>query len=111
MDESTLTQSPPIQVMDRVLKGFDPYRIPSSVFDKSESTNPADWSTASNDSLFSIQVGNTSFFKDELFTLITSPVAYAVEPDKTSFEFDKISDYTAEDKTYPSAEEQNGETT
>ncbi|KAK8508057.1 hypothetical protein V6N13_055515 [Hibiscus sabdariffa] len=108
-DESTPTQSPPIQVMDRVLEGFDPYRIPSSVFDRSKSSNSADWSTASNDSLFSIQIGSTSFFKDELFTLSTSPVASAADPDRTSFEFDNISDYTVKDKTDPSAEEPTGE--
>ncbi|KAK8547060.1 hypothetical protein V6N13_099804 [Hibiscus sabdariffa] len=108
-DESTLTQSPPIQVMDRVLEGFDPYRIPSSVFDRSKSSNSADWSTTSNDSLFSIQIGSTSFFKDELFTLSTSPVASAADPDRTSFEFDKISDYTVKDQTHPSAEEPTGE--
>ena len=45
----------------------DPKRIPSSVFERSKSTTPTDWSVASNESLFSISVGNTSFSKDHLF--------------------------------------------
>ncbi|KAK4430082.1 hypothetical protein Salat_1308900 [Sesamum alatum] len=53
------TLSPPIQVMDRA-GGFDPDRIPDSIFSRPLST-PPDWSAASNDSLFSIRIGNTSF--------------------------------------------------
>lgn len=49
-------KSPPVQVM----AGYDPNRIPSSVF----SASPGDWSGASNESLFSIQMGNNSFSKD-----------------------------------------------
>ncbi|XP_039003891.1 uncharacterized protein LOC120130800 [Hibiscus syriacus] len=122
MHESTSTQSPPIQVMDRVIEGLDPYRVPSSVFDRSKSSNPANWSITSNESLFSIQIGNTSFsrdqflifksgefFKDEVFTLSTSPAASPPCPAKTGVEFDKISDYTEKDKTRPSAEEPTGE--
>uniref|UniRef100_A0ACD5U8P8 Uncharacterized protein n=1 Tax=Avena sativa TaxID=4498 RepID=A0ACD5U8P8_AVESA len=45
----------------------DPKRIPSSVFERSKSTTPTDWSVTSNESLFSISVGNTSFSKDHLF--------------------------------------------
>ncbi|KAK1387995.1 hypothetical protein POM88_016173 [Heracleum sosnowskyi] len=56
------TTSPPTQVMERPSK----YRIPSSVFARSQSNNP-DWSTASNESLFSIQMGNMSFRKDDLW--------------------------------------------
>ncbi|KAI4988464.1 hypothetical protein ZWY2020_030094 [Hordeum vulgare] len=41
----------------------DPTRIPSSVFART-STAPNDWSVTSNESLFSINVGNTSFSKD-----------------------------------------------
>ncbi|XP_006658487.1 uncharacterized protein LOC102713009 [Oryza brachyantha] len=45
----------------------DPKRIPSSVFARSKSTTPTDWSVTSNESLFSINVGNASFSKDHLF--------------------------------------------
>uniref|UniRef100_A0ACD5UM17 Uncharacterized protein n=1 Tax=Avena sativa TaxID=4498 RepID=A0ACD5UM17_AVESA len=45
----------------------DPKRIPSSVFQKSKSTTLTDWSVTSNECLFSISVGNTSFSKDHLF--------------------------------------------
>ncbi|KAL4639732.1 hypothetical protein ACB092_03G239100 [Castanea dentata] len=60
------TQSPKIQVMDRSV-GYDPSRIPRSVFETSKSTMPMDWSVASNDSLFSLHVGNNSFSKDHMF--------------------------------------------
>ncbi|KAK8667852.1 hypothetical protein V6N13_105332 [Hibiscus sabdariffa] len=120
MHEPTLTQSPPLQVMDRVEGGLN--RTPTSVFNSRKAENLAGWSIASNDSLFSIQIGSTTlsrdqslnfnsadFPKDELFILSTSPAASPLEPDKTSFEFDKIPDYTVEDKTRPSAEEPTGE--
>ncbi|XP_072999886.1 uncharacterized protein [Typha latifolia] len=57
-------QSPPIQVMS-ILDAPDPNRIPSSIF----ATTPAshvEWSVASNESLFSINVGNSSF-RDNTF--------------------------------------------
>ncbi|XP_010527970.1 PREDICTED: putative protein TPRXL isoform X2 [Tarenaya hassleriana] len=56
------TDSPPVQVMDRnAPEGYDPSRIPASVFDRSKSNLPAEWSCASNESLFSIHLGNNSF--------------------------------------------------
>lgn len=55
------TDSPPTQVMDRTAK--PKYRIPSHVFARNKSNNP-DWSVASNDSLFSIHMGNMSFTRD-----------------------------------------------
>ncbi|XWS34194.1 hypothetical protein CRYUN_Cryun21dG0019600 [Craigia yunnanensis] len=125
--ESTLTQSPQIQAMDRQ-EEFDPYRIPSAVFARSKSTTPMDWSIASNESLFSIQVGNNSFSRDhilslksgelfksdEFIALSPSPVAPAVDTDKKSAELDKneatlVSDDALKDKTGPSAEEPIGE--
>ncbi|KAJ4838387.1 hypothetical protein Tsubulata_020537 [Turnera subulata] len=60
--ESSPTMSPPVQVMDRS-SGYDPMRIPLSVFEPSSTT--LDWSCASNDSLFSIHVGNNSFSRDQ----------------------------------------------
>ncbi|KAL0358178.1 UNVERIFIED_CONTAM: hypothetical protein Scaly_1503500 [Sesamum calycinum] len=61
-ESTSVTLSPPIQVMERG-GGFDPNRIPASVFSGPLST-PTDWSVASNDSLFSIRIGNTSFARD-----------------------------------------------
>ncbi|GAU12719.1 hypothetical protein TSUD_122110 [Trifolium subterraneum] len=57
-------QNPPIQVMERQ---EDPStsstnRIPLHVFERDKSNTQ--WSTASNDSLFSIQLGNMSFSND-----------------------------------------------
>ena len=56
------TQSPSIQLMGRPA-GYDPNRIPSSIF-SSKSTTPMEWSVASNESLFSIHIGNSSFSRD-----------------------------------------------
>ncbi|CAN6171703.1 unnamed protein product [Urochloa humidicola] len=61
-------QSPPAQAMSRAPDECpDPKRIPSSIFARSKSTTPTDWSVTSNESLFSINVGNASFSKDHFF--------------------------------------------
>ena len=59
------TVIPPIQVMDRS-GGYDPSRIPSSVFERN--TSPLEWSVASNESLFSLNVGNASFSRENALT-------------------------------------------
>ncbi|XP_057459390.1 uncharacterized protein LOC130750022 isoform X2 [Actinidia eriantha] len=64
-DNPQLKESPPIQAMDR--SGDSTYRIPSYVFARTKSTAPVDWSTASNESLFSIHMGNMSFSNDPMF--------------------------------------------
>ncbi|CAI0560366.1 unnamed protein product [Linum tenue] len=58
--------SPPTE---KVLDDPDCYRIPSEVFSRTKSSTPMDWSVASNESLFSIQMGNMSFTKDHAFLL------------------------------------------
>ncbi|CAL9111444.1 unnamed protein product [Musa acuminata var. zebrina] len=63
-------QSPPVQVMEKS-DPADPNRIPSSIFERSKSTTPMEWSVASNESLFSIHVGNSSFSKEN----VASPMA------------------------------------
>ncbi|KAK4794553.1 hypothetical protein SAY86_012547 [Trapa natans] len=70
----SITQSPQVQVMEKDTNNdFDnngdssspsPYRIPSSVFARTKSTTPQEWSVTSNESLFSIQMGNISFNND-----------------------------------------------
>lgn len=57
------TRLPIIQVMERP-GDFDPNRIPSSIF--SRPSTPTEWSVASNDSLFSIHIGNNSFSRDHV---------------------------------------------
>lgn len=47
--------------------GYDPNRIPSSVFSKP--STPMEWSVASNESLFSIHVGNSSFSRDHFILM------------------------------------------
>ncbi|WOK96990.1 dof zinc finger protein DOF3.1-like [Canna indica] len=51
-------QAPPIQSMGR-LQVPDPNRIPSSIFARSKSASPMEWSATSNDSLFSIHMGKS----------------------------------------------------
>lgn len=67
-DNSPATQSPPVQVMERP---SDPstsaYRLPSYVFARTNTTAPMEWSTASNESLFSIHGGNMSFTGDQFY--------------------------------------------
>ncbi|KAL2335439.1 hypothetical protein Fmac_016652 [Flemingia macrophylla] len=60
----SVTQSPPVQFMSP--PGYDPNRIPSSVFGN-RSTSPMEWSVASNESLFSLHLGNNSFSRDHVF--------------------------------------------
>lgn len=62
------TESPAIQMMDRS-GGYDPSRIPSSVFARSKSNIELEWSVASNESLFSLHLGNNSFSRDHILTL------------------------------------------
>ncbi|XVF58434.1 hypothetical protein PTKIN_Ptkin07bG0066600 [Pterospermum kingtungense] len=52
-------------------EGYVPNRIPSSVFSGKPATT-TDWSTASNESLFSIHIGNGSYSKDQFFMLCKS---------------------------------------
>ncbi|KAL1541689.1 proline-rich receptor-like protein kinase PERK7 [Salvia divinorum] len=56
------TQPPPNQEMERSPSA---YRIPASVFERNKSSAAGDWSVASNESLFSIHVGNMSFTNDQ----------------------------------------------
>uniref|UniRef100_A0A7N0T1P8 Uncharacterized protein n=1 Tax=Kalanchoe fedtschenkoi TaxID=63787 RepID=A0A7N0T1P8_KALFE len=58
------TQSPAVQIMERPGEDASPYRIPDYVFDRTKSTAPVEWSSASNESLFSIQMGHMSFTGD-----------------------------------------------
>ncbi|GAV83921.1 hypothetical protein CFOL_v3_27366 [Cephalotus follicularis] len=48
--------------------GYDPNRIPTSVFGGKPTTSSMEWSVTSNESLFSIHVGNCSFSRDHVQT-------------------------------------------
>lgn len=65
---ASATESPPTQVMDRTpdASPSEAYRIPSSVFARTNTNAAQEWSIASNDSLFSIHMGNMSFTRDNL---------------------------------------------
>lgn len=56
--------SPPVQMMWRSPDAVDPNRIPSSIF--AGPSSPMEWSAASNESLFSIHGGNSSFTRDHV---------------------------------------------
>ncbi|KAJ4909332.1 hypothetical protein Rs2_03953 [Raphanus sativus] len=43
------------------------YRIPAHVFETTASSAPGEWSTLSNESLFSIHIGNNSFSGEDYF--------------------------------------------
>ncbi|CAA2990150.1 uncharacterized protein LOC111400921 [Olea europaea var. sylvestris] len=60
-------QSPPVQTMGRPA-GYDPNRIPSSIFSP-KPTSAMEWSVTSNESLFSIHMGNNSFSRDQAILL------------------------------------------
>ncbi|KAE9590319.1 hypothetical protein Lalb_Chr21g0318351 [Lupinus albus] len=60
----SIIQFPPMQMMSTF--GYDPNRIPSCIF---SSPSRMDWSVQSNESLFSIHLGNTNFSKDHVLAL------------------------------------------
>lgn len=70
---STATEQTPGNGMDaqQTPAVYVPDRIPSSIFSSKPAT-PTDWSNASNESLFSIHVGNNSFSTDQFLTLYKS---------------------------------------
>lgn len=57
------TRPPPFQTMERS-EGYDPSRIPASIFISGTST-PKEWSVNSNDSLFSIGIGRNSVAREQ----------------------------------------------
>lgn len=61
-------QNPPVQVMERPNESgaSSQYVFPSHVFARNNTNAPVEWSTASNESLFSIYMGNMSFSTNEL---------------------------------------------
>ncbi|KAJ0964592.1 hypothetical protein J5N97_025730 [Dioscorea zingiberensis] len=65
-DHQSAQQCPPTVQMMGKYDVPDPNRIPSSVFARTKSTTPMEWSVASNESLFSIHLGNSSFSRDHV---------------------------------------------
>ncbi|XP_057768640.1 uncharacterized protein LOC130988724 isoform X2 [Salvia miltiorrhiza] len=60
-EASSSSPAKPQSQVPSSMAGYDPKRIPSSVFSNKSGT---EWSLTSNDSLFSIQMGNNSFSND-----------------------------------------------
>ena len=60
-------QLPPRQLMERSVD-YDPDRIPASVFG-SRPSSAMEWSAASNDSLFSLNIGNNSFSREQFLMM------------------------------------------
>lgn len=63
------SQSPQIPLAGGRPSGYDPSRIPSSVF-AGKPSSAMDWSVASNESLFSIHVGNNSFSREQYLLML-----------------------------------------
>lgn len=63
------------------LGNHDPNRIPVSIF-SSKPSNPMEWSTASNESLFSIHVGNNSFSREH-FNFFTKSGELILNPNSS----------------------------
>lgn len=90
--EESPTEAPRTQEMERTPSG---YRIPPSVFERSQSSSPMEWSTASNESLFSIHMGNMSFTNDQFCMLRSgevTPSAEASTSDHQIFSYDSAGD-------------------
>lgn len=66
-NDPAATQFPLTQVMERPsdTASASGYRIPDYVFARKPSAAPMEWSAASNESLFSIQMGNMSFTREQ----------------------------------------------
>ncbi|THG21143.1 hypothetical protein TEA_017739 [Camellia sinensis var. sinensis] len=64
LHSTSMTESPHIQVMEGHAD-FVSNRISPSIF-ASKSPTPTEWSITSNESLFSIHIGNTSFTRDQI---------------------------------------------
>ncbi|CAN4079464.1 unnamed protein product [Withania somnifera] len=73
-------KSPPMHNMGHP-PGYDPNRIPASIF-SSKPNNGMEWSTASNESLFSIHMGNNSFSRDQFNMMYRS--GELIKPDEWS---------------------------
>ncbi|CAN1152885.1 hypothetical protein LINPERHAP2_LOCUS19036 [Linum perenne] len=95
-------QSPPVQVMQRS-EGYDPNRIPSSVFQRSSSDAQNDWSIASNESLFSIHVGTSTSFSREQAAFIKAEDAVLKQNEPFSFTAPNPSNETLESPNSPTA--------
>lgn len=61
---SPQTTVPQIPMASGRPSGYDPTRLPPAMF-AAKPSSAMDWSVASNESLFSIHVGNSSFSKDQ----------------------------------------------
>ncbi|KAG5051531.1 hypothetical protein JHK85_004032 [Glycine max] len=79
------TASPPIQVMDRSGR-YDASIVPSSIFETN--TNPSEWSISSNDSLFSIQIGQPSFTREN--ALMYAELGFSRELTKSGEEISTV---------------------
>ncbi|XP_031492857.1 uncharacterized protein LOC116259270 isoform X2 [Nymphaea colorata] len=90
---------------------YDPGRIPSSVFSRHQSSMDVEWSVASNESMFSIQVGSASFSRDHVFNfsksgdlngLISGP-GHSITPEKDTASGDQSPDICSDQNAAPAA--------
>lgn len=78
--------------------GYDPKRIPSSIF-STRSATPMEWSVASNESLFSIHPGNSSFSKENVLLHKSGELAKVEDQPGKSFKPDEPSKGSKPDET------------
>ncbi|CAN1838805.1 hypothetical protein LINPERHAP1_LOCUS35559 [Linum perenne] len=98
------TQFPPIQIMQKS-EGYEQDRIPSSVFLLRNSSDAlvSDWSMNSNDSLFSINVGNGHSFSKEKEAVINSETITEVSKSQELFSFTPPRSENPESPSSPTA--------
>ncbi|BFG26540.1 hypothetical protein CerSpe_128140 [Prunus speciosa] len=115
-------QASQLQTMGRPA-GYDPSRIPTSIFASKPSTG-MDWSVASNESLFSLHVGNNSFSREQFsmlyksgeltypdeFFYIPTPLPTVTEAETVEMKIHNVEKETVENKD-PNVEKKSVENT
>lgn len=85
-DPSKLPTANPENVQGGI---YDPNRIPASIFtsNNSKPETPMNWSVASNESLFSIHMGNNSFSKEQFYMMFRSGEVPKLDFDQPMYPF------------------------
>ncbi|CAH9067669.1 unnamed protein product [Cuscuta europaea] len=83
--------------------GYDPNRIPLTVFDSSRSNAPGmDWSVASTESLFSIHMGNASFSREHALLMMNKSGELIKTEDGTALLSSEATKYGNDRKSFSS---------
>ncbi|CAN6477175.1 unnamed protein product [Victoria cruziana] len=90
---------------------YDPGRIPLHVFSRHRNSMDVEWSVASNESMFSIQVGSSSFSRDHVFNFgksgelngLISGHGHGITPETDTAPGDKSPDICSDQSAAPAA--------